>query len=118
MACTKNDNEHAALVTVSCSLHVTCPLRFVPTAPPPPEDEGEGDDKEDLDEGGDDDEQLQKEAKAADSKKEEEEPPPVVGGDDEPGMWEETFKSHSDSKPYGVCCSQWSYPPSSPIAVS
>ena len=26
-----------------------------------------------------------------------------VEGDDEPGMWEETFKSHSDSKPYGGC---------------
>ena len=86
-----------------------CPLRFVPTAPPPPEDEGEGDDKEGDD---DDDVQLVKETEA-DSGKEEEEPPPVVGGDDEPGMWEETFKSHSDSKPYGVCCSQQSCPPSS-----
>lgn len=95
-----NNSGHPVLVTkalVSCTSHDVCPVRFVPTAPPPPEDEGEGDDKEDSDEGRDDDEQLQKEAK------EEEEPPPVVGGDDEPGMWEETFKSHSDSKPYGVC---------------
>jgi len=25
--------------------------------------------------------------------------------DDEPGMWEETFKSHSDSKPNGTTAS-------------
>ena len=24
-------------------------------------------------------------------------------GDDESDMWEETFKSHTDSKPYGLC---------------
>ena len=29
-------------------------------------------------------------------------PPPTDDGDDEAGMWEETFKTHRDSKPYGV----------------
>ncbi len=24
------------------------------------------------------------------------------GNEDEPGMWEETFKTHHDSKPYGM----------------
>lgn len=28
---------------------------------------------------------------------------PNATGDDESDMWEETFKSHTDSKPYGLC---------------
>ena len=28
--------------------------------------------------------------------------PPADGGDEEAGMWEETFKTHHDSKPYGM----------------
>lgn len=36
------------------------------------------------------------ESVAEDGEEEEEEP-------DEPGMWEETYKTHHDSKPYGGC---------------
>ena len=68
--------------------------RFMPTAPPPPEDEDEDNEGDDPDKEGDNEEQVVEEEKAEDV-------PPVEGGDDEPGMWEETFKSHSDSKPYG-----------------
>ena len=68
---------------------VTCVDRFVPTAPPAEEGDGEGDNP---DQEGDNEDQQEKE---------EEDVPPVEGADDEPGMWEETFKSHADSKPYG-----------------
>ena len=42
-------------------------------------------------------EPIQTEADAAQAQPEEEE----KLEEDEPGMWEETFKSHVDSKPYG-----------------
>lgn len=49
----------------------------------------DADDIEDLDDEDDDEDEL--------------DPPPTDGGDKEAGMWEETFKTHHDSKPYGVC---------------
>ena len=30
-------------------------------------------------------------------------PPPTDDSGDEAGIWEETFKTHHDSKPYGMC---------------
>ena len=61
----------------------------MPTAPPPEEGDGEGDNP---DQDGDNEEQQEKKV---------EDVPPIEGDEEEPGMWEESFKSHSDSKPYG-----------------
>ena len=74
------------------------PRAFLPTAPPQDEfdkeellknedsankDDGDGDEDDDED---DDDPPVKEE---------------VTQGED-PGMWSETFKSHHDSKPYGM----------------
>ena len=76
-----------------------CPFRFLPTPAPPSEDEGEKneDDGDNLDSEGDNEEVEPEEEVHPDGG----EGAAPVEGDDEPGMWEETFKSHSDSKPYG-----------------
>ena len=74
----------------------------MPTPAPPPEDGGEdnGEDGDDPDSDGDNEEAEPQEEAVPDAGGEDVVP---VEGDEEPGMWEETFKSHSDSKPYGRC---------------
>ena len=75
------------------------PFRFLPTPAPPSEDEGEmNDDDGDNPDSDDDNEKAEPEEEVHSDGGVEAAP---VEGDDEPGMWEETFKSHSDSKPYG-----------------
>ena len=71
----------------------------MPTPAPPPEDGGEnGEDGDNPDSDGDNEEVEPHEEANPDG-----EDVAPVEGDEEPGMWEETFKSHSDSKPYGRC---------------
>lgn len=74
-------------------------FRFLPTPAPPSEDGGENneEDGDNPDSDGDNEEAEPQEEVNSDGG----EDVAPVEGDDEPGMWEETFKSHSDSKPYG-----------------
>ena len=62
-----------------------CCCRFLPT----PEDGGTKNEEDGPD--GDSEEVRESEEVAP------------VEGDNEPGMWEEVFNSHYDSKPYGGC---------------
>lgn len=86
------------------NLHVRAMVYFLLNSPPPkvqeeednqPESEGDDPDNqepnEDLEEAG----AETNEGQEMEAAKEEEE-------DDEPGMWDEMFKTHRDSKPYGM----------------
>ena len=82
------------IIMVCITLYFYC-FRFLPTPAPPSEDGGEDGDNPDSE---DDNEEAEPEKEVNPDGVEDAAP---VEGDDEPGMWEETFKSHSDSKPYG-----------------
>lgn len=71
--------------TVQVSLGVLPPSTstYVPTPTPPP-DGGEGTD-----------------SNAENTEQEEQPSEEAPKEEEEPGMWEETFKTHHDSKPYG-----------------
>lgn len=72
----------------------------MPTPAPPPEDGGENDEGDgDNPDSDDDNEEAEPQEEVVPDGGVEDVAP--VEGDEEPGMWEETFKSHSDSKPYG-----------------
>ena len=67
----------------------------IPEAAPPAEESEGKTDAEGEDPGN---EEANEEQEAVEP---EPEPEATNNEDDEPGMWEETFKTHHDSKPYG-----------------
>ena len=80
-------------------------FRFLPTPAPPSDDEGDNDREDGDNPDAEGDNEVAEPEGGVKSEEEGEEVVPVEG-DDEPGMWEETFKSHTDSKPYGGCWSR------------
>ena len=78
-----------------------------PVQPPPETKEDKEEDEDGDDDRNDDDEDDDDEDEEEEEDDEEEEiqiKPTAVeydGDEDEPGMWEEKFKTHHDSKPYG-----------------
>lgn len=81
-------------------------LYSVPPPPPPPppdggEEGGEGEQGEQGVQGEEGEEDL------GDIMDDEEEDEENGGHDEEDGMWEEKFKTHSDSKPYGIYIHTW-----------
>lgn len=72
---------------------------------PKPEEEPEQENKEEEDTGNQEDDPDKEEGDIEDLEDDDEDEmdsPPTDNGDDEAGMWEETFKTHHDSKPYGA----------------
>ena len=72
---------------------------------PKPEEEPEQENKEEEDTGNQEDDPDKEEGDIEDLEDDDEDEmdsPPSDNGDDEAGMWEETFKTHHDSKPYGA----------------
>ncbi|XP_065920024.1 neutral alpha-glucosidase AB-like [Dysidea avara] len=70
----------------------------------PEEEEADQEGKEEEDTGNQEEDPNKEEGDIEDFEDDEEDEmdsPPTDDGDDEAGMWEETFKTHHDSKPYG-----------------